>query len=232
MTLLEIRTKFIQMTGRYDLVVNTTDYVDIGANFFIQAGQRFLDSRMDIEKARARIITGVGQGDSTIEIPNARAIHSVLLREVGSDSERLIQLSHVSYEYILRKYGTYDSSTPIDGRPTVYASDVSRIGDEFATSQDVIKSIIIGPMADTDYDVIITGSFFQRPLSSDTSQSFWSVAYPDLLIQAAIYKLEAFYKNTEGVRDMLFVLNEELTGIYHDYIEEDTAGKNQMRNSW
>ena len=40
MNLLQIRTKFVQLSGRYDLVVDAAggDYSDNGADFFINAG--------------------------------------------------------------------------------------------------------------------------------------------------------------------------------------------------
>ena len=45
MNLLEIRTKFRSISGRYDLV--NSDYSDNGANFFIEEGRKWLDSKVD-----------------------------------------------------------------------------------------------------------------------------------------------------------------------------------------
>jgi hypothetical protein len=45
MNLLQIRTKFRSVSGRYDLV--NDNFSDNGANFFIEEGRKWLDSKVD-----------------------------------------------------------------------------------------------------------------------------------------------------------------------------------------
>ena len=53
-TLKDIRTLFVKRTGRYDLVVNTTDWADNGADAYILAGSKMLDRREEHEFSKAK----------------------------------------------------------------------------------------------------------------------------------------------------------------------------------
>lgn len=226
---------FINLTGRFDLVVDTTDYVDISANFFINQGQKFLDSRIPHGAAvKGRIITGIGQGENMVEVPFARAVHQVVLIVPGDNGgiDEVYHLEHRDYQTVLATASSIDSGTLIEGMPKYWSRYPSRIADEFSNDQDIIRSIALAPAPDKEYQIEVFGTFLSRPFTSDESQTYWSVAYPDILLQAAMYKLEVTYRNTEGANDHLRVIDEALQGMYFDYIEEDTAGKNQMRNSW
>jgi hypothetical protein len=233
MTLFEIRKMLVDQTGRYDLVVDTTDYVDISADYFIKQGQKFLESRLpDSVLLKGKIITGIGEGDELVEVPHARAVHKVAIRSSEDDPEILHYLKQSNPGFIRHKFGSYDTGTPHLGRPLYWETNIGRVADEFSNDQDILRTLLIGPAADMNYEVVVYGTFFSRPLTSDTSQSFWSIVYPDLLIQAAMYKIEATYRNTEGANDHLAVIDEALMGMYHDFIEDDASGKDQMENSW
>jgi hypothetical protein len=85
-------------------------------------------------------------------------------------------------------------------------------------------------MAPSDKAATITvvGQFKAKELDENDDQNFWSVHYPDLLIQAANYSLESFYRNTEGAKDWKNVMTDTLQGIDYNLVEEDISGINQM----
>ena len=52
MNLLEVRTKFIQLSGHYELASTDGLYTDNGADFYINAGQDFLDLKKEFWKRK------------------------------------------------------------------------------------------------------------------------------------------------------------------------------------
>ena len=48
----DVRDKFVEISGRYDLITATNE--DNGADFFLNAGQKYLDRFLDAGKAIAR----------------------------------------------------------------------------------------------------------------------------------------------------------------------------------
>ena len=77
MTLVLTRQHLIEFSGRYDLVVDTVNYYDAGANFFIQSGQRWLDRNFVLYQAEARYYKSLALGIWYDLIPNCRAIQEV-----------------------------------------------------------------------------------------------------------------------------------------------------------
>jgi hypothetical protein len=45
---------------------------------------------------------------------------------------------------------------------------------------------------------------------------------------AALYKLEVFYRNTEGAKDWSGAMKEDMLGMDHDFVEEDLNGPSQI----
>ena len=77
MTLLDIRTKFVEASGRYDLVVDVDNYVDNGANFFIQAGQRYLDCILPNPNSEKVFRKDIAAGDYDLFIKHLRYVEMV-----------------------------------------------------------------------------------------------------------------------------------------------------------
>ena len=103
MNLLAIRTQFVEKSGRYDLVVDTTSYVDDGANFFIQAGQRLLDSILPNRKDIGRYHKAINANQSSITLKHIRAFDSVYVKASGSERELL---DRKPYSWLLEQYGS------------------------------------------------------------------------------------------------------------------------------
>ena len=82
MNLAEVRSWFIQDSGRYDLV--NADGSDNGADKFINAGQNFLDQLGVVPKRKAKNYVKLQVGQQDILIPSARVIENVLVIYEGA----------------------------------------------------------------------------------------------------------------------------------------------------
>lgn len=57
-------------------------------------------------------------------------------------------------------------------------------------------------------------------LSNDTDECYWSTEHPDILIHAALCRLEISYRNTTGANDWLRAINNDLTNLDMEWVEE------------
>lgn len=77
MNLLALRELFVKQTGRYDLVVDTTNWVDNGADIYINQGQKWLDRQFRFPKDTASYFPTLTSGQWFVTIPLSRAIKEV-----------------------------------------------------------------------------------------------------------------------------------------------------------
>lgn len=81
MNLLALRTLFVQFSGRYDFVEDVTDFVNKGADFFIQGGQKLLESLILTPKSKAKALKLIAADDYRISLSNCQSVHEVWARE-------------------------------------------------------------------------------------------------------------------------------------------------------
>ncbi len=83
MNLLALRTLFTTLSGRYDLVktVGANAFTNNGADFFIQGGQKLLESLVLTPKSKAKALKLVEAADSRITLSNCQSVHEVWARE-------------------------------------------------------------------------------------------------------------------------------------------------------
>ena len=352
MNLEEIRIQLVKLTGRYDLVSDFAggDYTDVGANFFIQLGSRYLDSRLLLDSNFLRYQKDIVSPDAFLPIPSCRAIKKVRATGVdgriilskksitdlegyyGSmamyaageavfsdnpapgdiitvdsdtytfgtdiDIETLVQdtidnavatinagtstvicsrrgthilrVRSIDYGYAGNSIaftatsgkitvdgsGTLGGTTPgcegelVDtGAPLYYVPTVvgltnaqkslthKTFGKDFTYDAEGLilgdyesyRGILIMPPVDGAYTVTIFGSFYSKDLSDDKDENFWSVMHPGLLILASMRSIEAFYRNTEGLRDMEASMEPEIIGIEKDVVAEEIADADSMK---
>jgi hypothetical protein len=60
------------------------------------------------------------------------------------------------------------------------------------------------------------------------TKSFWSEVYPSILLKAALYELEAFYRNSEGAKDWDNALRVDISGLDMDAADQESAEINQI----
>ena len=238
MTLLEVRTKFIQNSGRYDLVVDTTDYADNGADFHIHAGQKYLDRLIDIPDSLARIFYRPDDGEYSIVISDTCRV----LQEVwANDSEGRWQLEYLEPGAFKEMYsdpvgdiitGSPKYYTFIDSRALVsaYQDDLAEFLDTYAItgSSYGTRGIVFAPPLDTDHVIDVIGLFHQVKLNDDSDSNYWTDKEENLLIMSALRSLEAFNRNTAGVNDWTRVILDEVNKIDLDLAHEESYNVTQM----
>uniref|UniRef100_A0A6M3JRL7 Uncharacterized protein n=1 Tax=viral metagenome TaxID=1070528 RepID=A0A6M3JRL7_9ZZZZ len=240
MTLVELRQKFVELSGRYDLVVNTTAWADNGADFFINAGQDHLDRLGLFKKSQARFWGTIAIGGYYINITRARAVQRVWV----STTTDKYPLEPREIDEIKDWYPEPPSLVDT-GRPLYYAPTVLRnvpeesdqiIIDSFGgTATDTVSAehyeyhgLFLYPPADVAYQAEVWGLFYTNKLEDDADESWWSVQHPLTLILAAMRAVEVSYRNTQGVNDMNLAIASETSGMDKDMVEEDIAQFNQI----
>ena len=230
-TLIQIREKVAELSGRYDLV---TDYgagtfTDAGADFFIKGAQDYLDRITETSHDRGEVTLALAQGAFTVSLPNMRAIERVRL--VGSDDTQ-VYLTKVPIRDLREEYGSEAGFATLDqSAPAYYALFSLRTPTPTATSE-TNKALLILPPPDADVDIVVEGLFSSEPLDADGDESFWSLVHPDLLVLATLYKLEVFYRNTTGANDYRVALHDHVMSIGLDLTAEQAAENRVMQNSW
>ena len=228
MTLLQLRTKFVDTNGRHDLVVNTSAYADNGADFFINAGVKLLDrltSISDLSAIRSETLAIDGYTMNTL---HAKAIDSVSF--INADDE-IVYLTKMTMRELREAYPELENTD--SGTPVHYALYMQRtFASDTEATPDGNKGIMIMPPTDEAITINITGKFKSKTLSIDTDVNFWTIMYPELLIKAANYELEVMYRNSEGARDWMLAITDALRELDHDVVEEDIAEITYMEDSY
>ena len=88
--------------------------------------------------------------------------------------------------------------------------------------------IIVASPADTDYVIEVSGLFKNVELSNDSDENFWTIEEYDLLIRAALYKLEGVSRGTENAKNWLSAIKADAKEINFDIVEEESSDINQM----
>lgn len=234
MNLLEVRNKFVELSGRHDLVVDT---VDAGANFFLQAGQNMIERLVgDLPESEGRLWTTISSGEYFVNFQQrCRMIFEVWANNstaripvVKKSWKDLKDLYNSPLSDITSKYPLYYCPAKLR---EIDATDQNATGVFFnntlAVSAD-FRGIVIMPPADVDYDIEIFGKFLQNELLLNTDENFWTITYPEILIRAAMYQMELSYRGRQAVGRLLESLMMEISEIDKDSVEESSANFNQI----
>jgi len=241
MNLLQLRKQFVKRNGRYDLVIDDVGWADDGANFYINAGQRYLDRFETIKKSQARSYQYVTADDYYVTFQLCRAVQGVYVMD--SDGQK--KLEKVDYDK-LRAYYAKPQSDLTTGEPTYYAPvgirlspEIDRMSaGEITTVTDwahiivdpsyEYNAVMFYPPADASYTLEITGLFYSPELEADTETSYFATVHPEILLMAANRQLEIDYRNTAGVKDWEAAIQSEIIGLGKDLVEEHISEVNQM----
>lgn len=236
MTLLEIRTKFIELSGRYDLITDTESYQDKGVDFLIHSGQRWLDRTFEILKSTANYYATLATGAWYLLIPECRVIKEVWVTYTNGVIGELKSLS------LERMRRCYTGNQTTGGCPHFYAPCSIRTQPEVAGQLTVPPSTIV--MEDNfPYNAIVfdvpageqvtaqvTGYFYQSQLVNDTDQNFWSTQHSWILVLAAMRAMEIAQRNREGVADWEAAIKSEMMGLEQDLVDQYSHPIDQMES--
>lgn len=229
MDLLEIRTQFVKLSGHFELASTDGNYTDAGADFYIHAGQDFLDRRKEFWKRAAVTYRELAIGEWYCEFERCRLVEKVWVNNTTGRS----QLTKKSILWLYNEYqsplsamenGTPEYYCPLNLRMVDYG-DKDSLG-EFFNAADVstndTRGLLILSPPDEKVVLEIHGQFYSTYLERDTDTSFWSVNHPDVLLLAALYQLEVLYhRNTQGANDYLLQLDRILDDLDKDVVEEN-----------
>ena len=240
MTLLAVRTQFVKITGRYDLVVDASAYADNGADFYINAGQLYLDRLETTHKSYSRVFETITIGQWYKLFQLCRALKEVWIS--NSDGEKW-KLEKIDFDVLRAAYAedpaNIDSGSPLYYAPifirrTPETANVVTI-DFFGTTEYTeavnhfeYNGLVFLPPTDGTYKLELHGLFYQPKLTVDASINYWTEVQPLVLVMAAARALEVAYRNTEGVKDWNQSIKDELFGLGLDLIEEDSAEVEEM----
>ena len=247
MNLLQIRTQFAKISGRYDLV-NPSTFADAGADFYIQQGQRSLERRLNISPSIAKFYGDLTIGTYKVSVANCRAIQEVWVMNSESRTE-VSKLGDYDLRGIHQKYVSNMYTTPLSsmesGRPShYYLTNLRRspetetgVGDSATLSSYIDTTypfdpansgIILFPRCDEAYGIEIKGLFYSPVLTTDIGTNIWSVSYPTLLIWAALRELEIMFRGSKTASSWESLIEGELIGIEKDAIEQEINSINVL----
>lgn len=224
MNLKEIRELFVKHSGRYDLVKDTTNWEDNGADFFINEGQRLLDRKADISKSDAIIEKTLKAGQRLLKLDNCRVIEEVFLTK---DNDEVVFLKKVNYLDFKEEYEGKDEP----GEPEEYSDTDLRFGRANKGSAKY-KGILIGPKPSKDYSISVRGKFYSLSLKEKDDYSFWTMEHPMTLVHASMYAIESFYRNTQGMSDQMVAITDAINDLNFDEVESEIQQYNKMRDSF
>lgn len=224
-TLKDVREKVVEMSGRYDLVVDTTDYEDNGADFYIRAGQKVLDTLLDTPQSSEERVLPVSSGDYKLELTEVRAIKNIW----AVNDDGISKLEKKTMTWIRDQYGYGQQLEDVDtGKPLYYTTYRPQNSHPLAFKH----YILFMPPSDGNYDLKVEGMFYSDYLKENNDTNYWTIEWPMTLVQAAMYVMERMYRNTEGANDHWAAIQRDLQGIDFDVAAQDSAEATQMKNSF
>lgn len=239
MNLKEVRQAFVRQTGRYDLVVDTTDWVDNGADFYIQRGSRHLDRTVTTHFSKAKHYEDAAVDTWYKVFQECRAILDVWV--ANDEYRKRLEKRDVD---TFREYYNEPPASIDSGVPTYYTPALLRTHPQASTmylEKFVDTTISESTKYDYEYNgvmwmpptdeaiiVEVQGLWYCKNMTENTDNNYWSVNHPEVLIMAACYMLELIYRNTEGAKDWLAGIKTITKGIEDDFIEEEISAITEM----
>ena len=238
MNLLQLRTKFRSLSGRFDLV--NSDFSDNGADFFINEGRKYLDRLDETQKSWASCFRFVEIGHFSAAFPYCRAIKEVWAATISARW----QLKKKSLQDLTAGYLTGLPSSRNTGSPLYYAPCIVRYVPENAEAGDIeafagftdveagsyheYNSVLLSVPADEQIMLDIRGLFYSMELIEDTDKNYWSEVHPMLLYMSAMRQIEVSNRNSQGVKDWTSSIRDEVSQLGMDLVEELIAEVDQM----
>ena len=241
MNLLQLRTKFRELSGRFDLVGDsTTGYADTGADFFINEGRKFLDRLDETQKSWATCFRFMNVGFYSAQFPYCRAVKEVW----AASTSAKWQLKKKSLQDLIEGYLTGAPNIRSTGIPLYYSPCITRYVPENATPLTLesfsgwidipsgnaheYNAVIVNVPTSEKLTILINGLFYSAELVNNTDENYWSAAHPMLLIMAAMRQTEVVNRNTQGVNDWENAIASDMRTLGFDLVEELIAGISEM----
>ena len=221
MNLLELRKKFIFISGRYDLVVDAEDWKDNGADAYLNAAARYLNRRVNIPTNFAKTGILLSPGCDSIVYSACRAVQQI---SVFSDREYPLRYDANLSQNGLGLPSAFKYCT-FQHLPKISEIDISAYPLEqlnvLIEPCNYVNGIQLDKKADRPYLLTIYGIYHNTDLKQDSDVNYWSIEYPNLLLKAAMYELEVIYRNREGSNTWLEAIEVDLAALDNDLVEHE-----------
>jgi len=238
MNLLQLRTMFRNLSGRFDLV--NEDFSDNGADIYINEGRKFLDRLDETQKSWASCYRLLEVNRFSVSFPYCRAIKEVWAASISARW----QLEKVSLQNLMESYLTGLPSSRTPGTPLYYSPCITRYSPEDATVEDMeafigyveipagnaheYNSVIVNVPTSEKLTITVNGLFYSMELVEDEDKNYWSEVHPMLLYMSAMRYIEITNRNTQGVNDWTSSIAVEMKQLGMDLVEELIAEVSQM----
>jgi len=224
------------------LSTEDTASVLAGADIYINAGQQYLDTKVDTPASPARYQVDITAGDYVVNLYGCAEIYNVwIINSDGRSELERQEIEDLKYYYEGDTLTNTDSDTPL-----YYAVNITSLSPQqssltsetysdtftyeyedinFGSHYDnddrtMIKSLLIMPPTDETYTLVVYGKFYSPTLWLDADTSFWTEQYPEILCYAAMYCLNVEYENAQKVGYWKAVIDDAVSGI-QDILEYD-----------
>jgi hypothetical protein len=240
MNLKQVRQKFRDLSGRFDLV--NEDYTDNGADFFINSGMKYLDRLTETQKSWGTFPYLLGVGEYLVKFPYCRAVKEVWVATTTAQW----QLEKKRLQDIQAGYGTGLISSLTSGTPLYFSPCISRYIPEDATPAELalfapyieiptgitgdMNALILNIPTDEIMVVSVKGLFYSMELVGDTDSNYWTEVHPLLLYMAAMRAIEVVNRSTQGVNDWTNAINSEVIQLGMDLVDEVIAEQDQIED--
>lgn len=238
MNLIQMRKKFRDLSGRFDLV--NEDYSDSGVDFFINEGCKFLDRLDETHKSWATRFCPILTDAIYVTFPYCRAIKEVW---VASATTGRWQLEKKDLQDLIEGYLKTLPAEMENGVPLYYSPCITRsvpLGvalnnfEEFLGYVEVTSSnynaILINVPTSEDLTLIIHGLFYSLELVEDSNVNYWSEVHPMLLYMSTMRQIEVVNRSTQGVNDWTNSIMVEMKQLGMDLVEELIAEVSQIED--
>ena len=240
MDLLNIRKKFRDISGRFDLV--NDDNSDHGSDFLINEGSKWLDRRTKVQKSYASRMEIVPMTTLFVQFPYCRAVKEVWLSTdegrwqlekkdlqdlmagyLGGTPAELESGTPLYYSPALTRYIPEDMSAATLATFTAYLETITLTGYEY-------NAILLNVPVDRDTLVDIRGLFYSIALVNDEDTNYWSSIHPLTLIMAAVRQSYMISGNSPMLKVTEENLVIEIADLGMDLVEEEIAEVNQIED--
>lgn len=242
MNLLQVRTKFRELSGRFDLV--NADYTDNGADFFINSGMKYLDRLTETQKSWATFPYLLSVGGYLVKFPYCRSVKEVWVATTVAQW----QLEKKRLQDIQADYGQGLVSSLTNGVPLYYSPCVSRYIPEDASAAALavfapyieiptgitgdMNALLINIPTDTAMTVSVKGLFYSMELVEDVDSNYWSEVHPLLLYMATMRAIEVTNRSTQGVNDWTKAISAEVIQLGMDLVDEIISEQDAMEDPY
>lgn len=206
----------------------------LNLEYYINEAQRFLDRLCDHSKIGARYFLDLTSSQIFVPLFQCRSITKVFVGDSEYRTELVRKDIHELREYYNEPKANITAETPAYWAPiwtrpvgrTITPSDYNQswLMDDIVTSNsEQYNGLIIWPPADSSstYTLEVWGKFYNERLLRLSDKSYWTEEHSMLLANAAMGRLEATYRNTEGLNDWLSSVNIDISEIIKDDVEDE-----------